>query len=97
MEDQRLHNTRHTYASILLNNGESPVYVKEQLGHSSIQITVDIYGKWIQTKKEAGVNRLDMQPNATYTQPTRKSKFFALRHGFYNLLKTFLFGKRFAI
>ncbi len=53
------HNFRHTFASLLLSKGESPVYVKEQMGHSSIQITVDIYGKWIQTKKEAGVNRLD--------------------------------------
>jgi len=42
--------------------GESPVYVKEQVGRSSIQITVDIYGKLIQRKKEAGVDRLD---NAT--------------------------------
>jgi integrase len=47
LDDQRLHNTRHTYASILLSNGESPAYVKEQLGHSSIQMTVDIHGHLI--------------------------------------------------
>ena len=40
----RFHDTRHTYASLLLRMGESLVYVKEQLGHSSIQITVDTYG-----------------------------------------------------
>lgn len=59
LRDIKLHGLRHTFASLLLSKGESPVYVKEQLGHSSIQITVDIYGKWIQTKKEAGVNKLD--------------------------------------
>ena len=25
----------------------SPAYVQKQLGHSSIQITVDIYGHWM--------------------------------------------------
>jgi integrase len=44
LRDMRFHDIRHTFASLLLSNGESPVYVKEQLGHSSIQITVDIYG-----------------------------------------------------
>jgi integrase len=40
----RLHDLRHTFASLLLQHGESVVYVKEQLGHGSIQITVDTYG-----------------------------------------------------
>jgi integrase len=55
----RLHALRHTFASLLLSKDESPVYVREQLGHRSIQITVDIYRKWVQTKREAGLNRLD--------------------------------------
>jgi integrase len=42
----RIHDLRHTYASLLLQNGESVTgesvtYVKEQMGHHSIQITVD--------------------------------------------------------
>ena len=37
----RLHDLRHTYASILLGRGESPVSVKEQMGHHSIKLTVD--------------------------------------------------------
>ena len=40
----RIHDLRHTFASLLLQQGESIVYVKEQLGHASIQITVDTYG-----------------------------------------------------
>lgn len=66
----KLHGLRHTFASLLLSTGESPVYVKEQLGHSSIQITVDIYGQWIPTKKEMGVNRLDTDaPTCTLYAP----------------------------
>ena len=41
----RFHDLRHTFASLLLQQGgESLVYVKDQMGHSSIQITVDTYG-----------------------------------------------------
>jgi integrase len=38
------HSLRHTYASLLLTQGANMLYVKEQLGHHNIQVTVDIYG-----------------------------------------------------
>ncbi len=41
------HDLRHTYATILLMSHKSPAYVQKQLGHHSIQITVDIYGHWV--------------------------------------------------
>jgi len=55
---RRFHDTRHTFASILLMNGESPAYVKDQLGHSSIKITVDVYGHFIPGANRQAVNRL---------------------------------------
>jgi len=39
----RLHDARHTHASILLKAGVHLKIVQERLGHSSIQITADIY------------------------------------------------------
>lgn len=53
------HCLRHTYASLLLQMGVSPVYVQRQLGHTSIQITVDTYGKWLPMGNKAVVDRLD--------------------------------------
>jgi integrase len=41
------HDLRHTYASLLLMEHISPAYVQKQLGHHSINMTVDIYGHWI--------------------------------------------------
>jgi integrase len=68
----RLHDIRHTFASLLLSRGESPVYVKEQLGHSSIKMTVDIYDHLIPSSNRGAVNRLDStQPSATC--PTEKA------------------------
>ena len=40
----RVHDLRHTYASLLLEAGEPMLYVMEQLGHSTIQTTVGLYG-----------------------------------------------------
>jgi len=55
------HCMRHTYASLLLQQGESPVYVQRQLGHASIKLTTDLYGKWLPLGNRAAVNRLDDQ------------------------------------
>jgi integrase len=71
LREIRFHDIRHTYASL---DGASPVYVKEQMGHSSIQITVDIYCHLIPNSNRDMVNRLDTQPSATYPQPAQIGK-----------------------
>jgi len=39
----RLHDARHTHASLMLKQGIHPKIVQERLGHSSIEMTLDIY------------------------------------------------------
>jgi integrase len=53
------HCLRHTFASLLLQQSESPAYVQRQLGHASIQLTVDTYGRWLPMGNKAAVDRLD--------------------------------------
>jgi len=53
------HCLRHTFASLLLQQQESPAYVQRQLGHASIKLTVDTYGKWLPIGNKAAVDRLD--------------------------------------
>ncbi len=55
------HSLRHSYASILLAEGEDLVYVQEQLGHASIAVTVDTYGRWLPKKGRGGWDRLEEQ------------------------------------
>jgi integrase len=43
----RFHDLRHTFGSLLIQAGASLAYVRDQMEHSSIQVTVDIYGHLI--------------------------------------------------
>lgn len=56
MRQVRFHDLRHTFASLLL---QSPVYVKDQMGHCSIQVTVDLYGHLIPGGNKQAVDWLD--------------------------------------
>ena len=58
----RLHDLRHTFGSLLIQDGATLAYVKEQMGHSSIQVTVDIYGHLVPGANVAFVDRLDETP-----------------------------------
>jgi integrase len=60
-----LHDLRHTFASLLIQQGESLAYVRDQLGHASIQLTVDTYGHLIPGANRQAVDKLD---DATPTQ-----------------------------
>jgi integrase len=56
------HMMRHAFASLLIQRGESLAYIKEQLGHSSIRITVDTYGHLIPGSNKRAVDSLDDAP-----------------------------------
>ncbi len=54
----RFYDLRHTFASLLIQDGQSLAYVKDQLGHSSIKLTVDVYGHLVPGANREAVNRL---------------------------------------
>jgi len=43
LQGVRLHDSRHSHASLMLKQGVHPKIVQERLGHASIQITLDTY------------------------------------------------------
>ena len=55
----RLHDARHTHASLMLKHTIHPKIVQERLGHSSIQITLDTYSHVAPGLQEAAANRFD--------------------------------------
>lgn len=71
----RLHDLRHTFATLLISQGESLAYVRDQLGHHSIQVTVDIYGHLVPGSNRDAVDKLDDAPHpaAPYMHPGGKN------------------------
>jgi integrase len=54
----RFHDLRHTYASLLIANGEKPKLIQALLGHSSIKITFDVYGHLLPDADDGVADRL---------------------------------------
>jgi len=54
----RLHDLRHNYASLLIKQGEHPKYIQSQMGHSSIKVTMDIYGHLMDSVNHDAPRRL---------------------------------------
>ncbi len=54
----RFQDIRHTFAGLLLSQGES-VNFEEQMGHASIQTTVDFCGHFVPGSNRYAVDRLD--------------------------------------
>jgi integrase len=55
----RLHDARHSHASLMLKQGIHPKIVQERLGHASIQITLDTYSHVSPGLQEAAAVRFD--------------------------------------
>lgn len=54
----RFHDLRHTYASLLIAQKESPKYIQIQLGHSSIKTTFDTYGHLMEERNTESAAKL---------------------------------------
>jgi integrase len=55
----RLHDARHTHASLLLKQGAHPKVVQERLGHATISTTLDLYSHVAPSLQAAAANRFD--------------------------------------
>lgn len=55
----RIHDFRHSHASLLINNGEDYLVVKERLGHASITTTIDTYSHLYPSKQKDLEDKLD--------------------------------------
>lgn len=55
----RLHDLRHTHATLMLRQGVHPKVVSERLGHSSVAITLDTYSHVLPGIQAAAAQRFD--------------------------------------
>ncbi len=54
----RFHDLRHTYAALLIKLGEHPKYIQAQMGHSSINVTMIVYGHLMDAVNQDAASRL---------------------------------------
>jgi integrase len=80
----RLHDLRHSVASILLAQGVHPKVVSEQLGHATIALTLDTYSHVIPSLQQeaAGVIAAAiLDPASTPPQAVPKGQVRAITSG----------------
>ncbi len=80
----RFHDTRHTFASLLIANGEDIKFIQNQLGHASATTTLDRYGHLFPGTQKEAAERLDqtvfgnsvskLLANASFEESPRKKE-----------------------
>jgi len=57
----RFHDLRHTFASLLIEQGENIKYIQSQLGHSSPVVTLEVYAHLMKPVNQEAARRLEKQ------------------------------------
>lgn len=55
----RFHDLRHTYASLMIEQGESIKYIQNQLGHSNPTVTLNVYAHLMNPINQEAVTKLE--------------------------------------
>jgi integrase len=70
----RLHDLRHTHATLLLKGGVHPKIAQERLGHSSIAITLDLYSHVLPGMQREAAQILDQNMRAAFERTGNKGR-----------------------
>jgi integrase len=54
LRPRTLYQCRHTYAALQLSRGENPQYVAHQMGHSTLEMIIRHYGRWMRKPERVG-------------------------------------------
>jgi integrase len=84
----RIHDLRHSYATLLLQAGAPITYVSQQMGHRDASITLRVYAHYLPDASRREVDRLDAlqlsatpaQPEADLTEVAKTAKSFGMRN-----------------
>jgi len=64
LEYRNIYQTRHSFASNMISNGEDVFWVSQMLGHKNMNITLEKYSKYIKPKKSKKRTFLDEYDNS---------------------------------
>lgn len=75
----RMHDLRHTAASLMISSGASIKAIQRQLEHASAAMTLDLYGHLYDDDLEALADALDERYAAAHTRPNSGGEVVRLR------------------
>ena len=58
IKERKLYNLRHTFASMMISQGQNILWVSRMLGHKDISITLKVYTKFIKENDDERLNNL---------------------------------------
>src|SRR5574344_450963 len=58
IKERKLYNLRHTFASMMISQGQNILWVSRMLGHKDISITLKVYTKFIKENDDDRLNNL---------------------------------------
>lgn len=80
----RFHDLRHTYASLLIDQGENIKYIQNQMGHSKPDVTLNVYAHLLTPSNPESAAKLEdsifKQPVTKRSQGPEKIKKIASKH-----------------
>jgi len=71
----RFHDLRHTFASLLISQGENIKFIQTQLGHASAKTTLDRYGHLMPNLENDAARRLDKTVFGNFVRKLLKIRF----------------------
>ena len=71
LEYRSVYQTRHTFASLMLNQGENLMWVSAMLGHTDSDITLKKYGRYMKKEKKKRASFLDEYVQDMYKTGTK--------------------------
>jgi integrase len=58
VKEIRIHDFRHSHASLLISNGADPTIVAQRLGHTGVEMTLNIYSHMFPNKQAEIIKKL---------------------------------------
>ena len=72
----RFHDLRHTNVALRIARGQEIKYISEQLGHSTVQFTLDVYGHLMPTHRQQEAKKMEdyLYGHEKGTEPENQEK-----------------------
>ena len=69
MRPRPIYQCRHTFARLAIEHGDTPQHIAAQLGHSTVRMIFEVYGRWLNRPASPAMQALDRAVSVTHPSP----------------------------